>query len=107
MAASPEVVAKSATITGRFIPSSGGSTLSGFARPMESLAPRLADVMRDLRPSGEVAPDRGVAQRADRRVILRKVTTFDCDQMSDLIPSAHIEHRLLEPGPFEADAVHV
>jgi AraC family transcriptional regulator, ethanolamine operon transcriptional activator len=107
MAASPEVVAKSATITGRFIPSGGGSTLSGFARPMESLGPRLADVRRDLRPSGEVAPDRGVAQRADRRVILRKVTTFDCDQMSDLIPGVHIEHRLLEPGTFEADAVHV
>ena len=42
-----------------------------------------------------------------RRIILRRVTVFDPDQLSDIVPGANIEHRLLQSGRFEARALHV
>lgn len=52
---------------------------------------------------------RSVAEerKPERRIVLRRVTVFDPDQLGDIIPGANVEHRLLEPGPFEAQALHL
>ena len=48
-----------------------------------------------------------VASPSGRRIILRRVTVFDPDQLSDIVPGANLEHRLLQSGRFEARALHV
>ena len=42
-----------------------------------------------------------------RPVLIKSVNVFDPDRLSDMVPGGHLEHRLLEPGPFEARALHV
>lgn len=44
---------------------------------------------------------------AKRQIVLRTVDVFDSDQLSDIVPGGHFEHRLIQPAPFQARAVHL
>jgi AraC-like DNA-binding protein len=74
--------------------------------PLDRAPPRAA-IAGWQRPATTGASTALEGRQAERRLVLRRVTVFDPDQLSDIIPGAHAEHRLLEPGAFEAQALHL
>ncbi len=79
----------------------------GLAAP-PPLVPRLSATVHDWKRIAIPVPPPVVDERKpERRIMVRRVTVFDPDQLSDIIPGANIEHRLLQPGPFEARALRL
>ena len=68
---------------------------------------RLAGGGQDRAAPAKVPTARPHALPSRRPVLLQSANVFDPDRLSDMIPGGHLEHRLLEPGPFEARALHV
>jgi len=91
--------------------SSSGAGNNVSFRPQDPSRRSAATVLnwRQIAEAGErkIPAARPQAAPTRRPVVIQSANVFDPDRLSDLVPGGHLEHRLLEPAPFEARALHV